>query len=125
MLDLPVVRHKDSEDLFERSKIIESLIKETGLNRKMAQQIAKEVHAFVVSNNLKIVTGPLLREISNVFLLKYGYELERLKNTRIGIPMFDLKEMREEGLDMNKEISKHVLKEEEAVEKLIGECDEK
>ena len=121
MILIPEVLHKDKKEPFDRTKITESLIKETELDRKIAEQIAKEVHAFIISNNLKIVTGPLLREISNVFLLSHNLEIHRLKNTRIGLPYYDLQSV----LLYDEKIIEHIEQEYYAVRKLIGECEQK
>ena len=144
MLDLPVVHHKDKEDQFEWKKIMYSLIKETGLKQEIAKEVAIEVYRFIITNNLKIVTGPMLREISNFFLLTRSLERERARNSRVGYPPAVLKEILMKGSDINGTISRHVISEFyaldsiareidirewfeqwNAVRKLIGECEEK
>lgn len=118
MLDLPVVvKRKSGDQLFNKDKIRDSLMKETGLTKLIATDIALEVKRFVFTNNLKIVTAPLIREICNTFLLSRGLEKHRLLYTRIGIPYFDLQGV----LLYDEKIIKHIEKEYYAVRKLIGE----
>ena len=77
---------------FEPNKIKESLIKETGLNGIDASKITEKVVRCIISisSNISHITAPMIREITNSILLQNGFEKERLKNTRIGIPFFDL-----------------------------------
>ena len=57
-----------------------------------AQKITLDVFRFITSSNLKILTAPLIRELVSYTLSKHGFEIARLKNTRIGFPYKDLEE---------------------------------
>ncbi len=78
---------------FDRKKIVESLIKETELKREKAERVAKEVERELEKLKLSYVTAPLIREIACVKLLEYGLEKERARYTRLGMPVFDVKEL--------------------------------
>ena len=100
---LPEVLYKDKESgivkkkSFEPIRIYNSLRKETELSEQEAEKITLDVFRFVTSSNLKILTAPLIRELVSYSLLKFGFEIARLQNTRIGFPYNDLKEKMSES----------------------------
>ena len=95
---LPEVLYKDKESgivkkkKFEPIRIYNSLRKETELSEQDAEKITLDVFRFVTSSNLKILTAPLIRELVSYSLLRFGFEIARLQNTRIGFPYNDLKD---------------------------------
>jgi len=95
---LPEVLYKDKEagivkkKRFEPIRIYNSLRKETELSEQDAEKITLDVFRFVTSSNLKILTAPLIRELVSYSLLRFGFEIARLQNTRIGFPYNDLKD---------------------------------
>jgi anaerobic ribonucleoside-triphosphate reductase len=95
---LPEVLYKDKESgivkkkRFEPIRIYNSLRKETELSEQDAEKITLDVFRFVTSSNLKILTAPLIRELVSYSLLRFGFEIARLQNTRIGFPYNDLKD---------------------------------
>ena len=125
LVDIPLVKRKSGDQEYQPQKIVESLLRETELDLITAQEIGIEVTKFIVSNSLKIVTAPLIREIINVCLLKKGYEKARLQYTRVGFPMFDLAKVLESPHLYAQEIVQHVVQEYEAVKKLIEEVEGK
>jgi ribonucleoside-triphosphate reductase (formate) len=84
-------------DSFETARIVESLIKETRVDRSFAQTIAKEVEKELGRMRLNYVTAPLIREIVNVKLLEHGMESVRARYTRLGMPVHDVKHLLENG----------------------------
>jgi ribonucleoside-triphosphate reductase len=84
-------------DGFQSSKIVDSLVKETKIDRSFAQTIAKEVEKELGHMRLNYVTSPLVREIVNVKLLEHGMESVRARYTRLGMPVFDVKMLLEDG----------------------------
>jgi len=101
---------------FDPKVIKESLRVETDLEDDQAEFITVEVCRFIiqVSGKIKIMTSPMIREIVNVMLLKYGFEKERLQYTRIGLPFYDISK-----LPFSYNITTHVFKEYHNVENLI------
>jgi len=95
---LPEVLYKDKESglvkkkKFKPIRIYNSLRKETELSEQDAEKITLDVFRFITSSNLKILTAPLIRELVSYSLLKFGFEIARLQNTRIGFPYNDLKD---------------------------------
>lgn len=93
---LPEVLFKDKtsgivkKDKFDPDRIYVSLLKETNLSEQDAEKITLDVFRFITSSNLKILTAPLIRELVSYTLSKFGFEIARLQNTRIGFPYNDL-----------------------------------
>ena len=104
---LPEVLYKDKEsgivkkNKFDPNRIYHTLRKETGLSEEDAHKVTLDVFRFITSSNLKILTAPLIRELVSYTLSKFGYEIARLKNTRIGFPYKDLEEKIAECDDVN------------------------
>ena len=86
---------------FNRSKITESIVRETELNSIDADKIAYEAEKFIKTMNIEHVSAPLIREIVNVKLLENGYEKERNLYTRIGMPVYDLSRIINSGSNEN------------------------
>jgi len=95
---IPEVLYKDKQEgivkksEFNPNRIYEKLIKETNLSKKDAKKITLDVFRFIASSNLKTLTAPLIRELVSYSLSKFGFEIARLQNTRIGFPYKDLEE---------------------------------
>ncbi|MCK4381705.1 MAG: hypothetical protein KAW66_00275 [Candidatus Lokiarchaeota archaeon] len=93
---LPEVLFKDKtsgkvkKDKFDPDRIYVSLLKETNLSEQDAEKITLDVFRFITSSNLKILTAPLIRELVSYTLSRFGFEIARLQNTRIGFPYNDL-----------------------------------
>ncbi len=129
---LPEVLYKDKKEgivkknKFEPNRIYDRLIKETSLSEKDAEKVTLDVFRFIASSNLKILTAPLIRELVSYTLSKFGFEIARLQNTRIGFPYSDLEEKIDECQDVNelKEfIYQGVVNEFNEVKKLIEASD--
>jgi len=108
---------------YDPNKIYSSLIKETNLNEKDAKLVTLDVTRSIIaiSGNISYITAPMIREITNTILLKHGFEKERLKNTRIGFPYYDLEKLVESNntLEANIKILEHIKNEFSNVKKLI------
>jgi ribonucleoside-triphosphate reductase len=91
--DLALFVRTSSDDMmkWDRSKIVEALIKETGVAQEMANIIGVEVEKQIKSLSIEIITSPLIRELVDVKLLEYGLEDARRKHTRLGAPLYDVK----------------------------------
>ena len=103
----PEVLHKDKKEgivkksKFDPNRIYERLLLETSLSEKDAEKVTLDVFRFIASSNLKILTAPLIRELVSYTLSKFGFEIARLQNTRIGFPYHDLEEKIDECQDEN------------------------
>jgi len=129
---LPEVLFKDKKsgkvkkNKFDPDRIYVSLLKETYLSKEDAEKITIDVFRFITSSNLKILTAPLIRELVSYTLSKFGFEIARLQNTRIGFPYKDLEAKIAECNDVDelKEfVYKGVIDEFNEVKKLIEGSD--
>jgi ribonucleoside-triphosphate reductase len=82
-----------SDDIvgWDRERIVAALVKETELHREIAEDIGVEVENQIKSLKLKSVTAPLIRELVDVKLLEFGLEEARRRHTRLGSPLYDVK----------------------------------
>lgn len=73
--------------------IIRSLVKETGVSIKVANEIAQEVEKKILGGQLKNVTSKLIRELTNAELHERGLEEAQKRYTRLGFPVYDVKQI--------------------------------
>jgi ribonucleoside-triphosphate reductase (formate) len=89
-LNLFVRTSEETISDWNRSKIIDALIRETYIDHDTASEISKEVERMIWKSGVKMVTAPLIRELVNAKLIEKGLENERKKHTRLGMPMYDV-----------------------------------
>jgi len=78
---------------FNSHKIIQSLVREGSLPLELAQKITEEVENRIYKYQTTYLTGSLIREMVNSVLLEHGHEDYRNKLARLGMPVFEVKEM--------------------------------
>jgi len=83
---------------FDRGNIIKSLLKETDVNRSVAENIGNEVENKIKDYKIKYLTTALIREMVNAKLLEYGYENIQNQYTRLGMPVYDVEKKLKTGL---------------------------
>ncbi len=100
--DLSLFVRTSADDIvaWNRSRIVDALIKETGVKKELAEIIGLEVEKQVKKLSVEFITAPLIRELVDVKLLEYGLEDMRRKHTRLGVPIYDVKQI---ILNKNKE----------------------
>jgi anaerobic ribonucleoside-triphosphate reductase len=91
--DLAMFVRTSGDDLvgWDREKIVDALVRETELNREIAEEIGLEVENQIKGLKIKSVTAPLIRELVDVKLLEFGLEEARRRHTRLGSPLYDVK----------------------------------
>ena len=89
-VSLSVRRSDDRLGLWDKTAIVDALIRETGVSRNIAEVIVEEVEEDVIASKVKNLTSSMIRELVNAKLILYGFEEERLKHSRIGIPFYDI-----------------------------------
>jgi len=88
---IPKVVESDlKQHLYDPQKIFDALKKETGLEKEKAKKLVETVSRYLISNSIRIITTPMVREVVNSFCLKLKLEETRLKHTRVGLPKWDL-----------------------------------
>lgn len=78
---------------FNSEKIVKSLIKETGIDKEVAREVAFKVEVEIRHMDLEFLSSPLIREIVNVKLLEKQLETARKRYTRVGLPVADVEKM--------------------------------
>lgn len=80
-------------NIWEKGKIIESLIKEVGATPDLAEEIAGSVENRLVDANLATVTTSIIREFVDLELLQRGLATMHEKHSHLGLPMFDVEQI--------------------------------
>lgn len=103
---------------FDANKIVDSLVRETGMPVELAQKTAKEAEKRLLRSKTKYLTAPLIREVVNAILVEKGLEEHRHKLTRLGLPVHDITSLIEDrsrisqgSAVVHEEIRKVVMKE--------------
>jgi len=78
---------------WDRSRIVEALVRETRLKKSEAEEIAKAVENKVVASGLKSISVSLLRELVNNELFERGYKTKLEKQEIIGMSVFNLEQV--------------------------------
>lgn len=78
---------------FDKSKITDSLLKETRVPRTVAKEISEEVSEDIRRLQLHNISSALIREMVNTKLLQKRHIDEKRQYTRIGLPIHDAKQM--------------------------------
>ncbi|MFA4858316.1 MAG: anaerobic ribonucleoside-triphosphate reductase [Candidatus Margulisiibacteriota bacterium] len=78
---------------WDREKIVAALIRETELDSATADLIGLEVEEQIRSLKIETITSPLIRELVDVKLLEHGLEEARRRHTRLGTPLYDVKQI--------------------------------
>ncbi len=93
--DLTLFVRTSDEDIkeWDSTKIYEALIRETDISPDAARIVAREVEKLVRSLNIPIVSAPLVRELTNAKLVEYGLTEIRKQHTRLGVPLYDVRQI--------------------------------
>lgn len=75
---------------FDRKKIVQALIREANVPRKLAESISKEAEDRLKKLQIRYLTAALIREFVNAILLEKGLEEYRHSLTRLGQPVYDV-----------------------------------
>ena len=78
---------------WDRTRIAEALVRETGIDVPTAHAIARDVEQTIIRSDTKTVTSPLVRELVNAKLIERGLEDVRARHTRLGMPLYDVEQL--------------------------------
>ncbi len=99
---LPEVRTSRMDvEKFDSAKIIDSLERETGINRDAAEKVTKTVLKRIIQSNVQWLSGPQIREMACSVLAEMGLLEARRKYTRIGMPLMDYHTLLTQGIKEN------------------------
>ncbi|UCG95938.1 MAG: anaerobic ribonucleoside-triphosphate reductase [archaeon] len=102
---------------FAKEKIVDSLLNETEIEVRTAEKIGKEVERFIRNSNMDYVPSSLIRELVNTKLVENGLEEIRRKYTRVGLPVYDITKLINEGTKENANLQYNP----ETIHKLMGD----
>jgi ribonucleoside-triphosphate reductase len=74
---------------WDRERIVEALVRETAMDRALAELVAAEVERQIAAAGIERVTTSLVRELVDAKLVEHGLEHFRRRHTRLGVPLFD------------------------------------
>jgi len=94
---LKVRTSRDKIEPFDLGKIANTLVKETGASQETAFEIASQVWKELKKLNVEYLTAPMIREIVNTKLVEAGLEDLRKRYTRLGIPVYNITTLIENG----------------------------
>jgi ribonucleoside-triphosphate reductase len=78
---------------WNRQRIVDALLRETNIDRDIAERISREVEEQIFSSKISLVTAPLVRELVDAKLIEYGLEEARRMHTRLGVPLYDVDQL--------------------------------
>jgi len=93
---------KSEINIWDKSKITDSLIKETGTSGELAQEIADTVERKIFESNFGTITTSIIRELIDIELIERGLSMIHKKHSHIGLPIYDVEQI---ILSANKENS--------------------
>ena len=96
-INISVRESSDNISLWDKERIIDALVRETGLSRNISELIVGEVEEEVVTSKIGTLSSSLVRELVNAKLVTYGLEEERNRHARLGVPSHDVKSLLEEA----------------------------
>jgi ribonucleoside-triphosphate reductase len=78
---------------FDRSRIVQALIREAAVPVELAQKVAEETEERLLKLDALYLTAPLIREFVNAVLIEKGLHEYRHKLTRLGLPVYDVSQL--------------------------------
>ncbi|MEW6189310.1 MAG: anaerobic ribonucleoside-triphosphate reductase [Actinomycetota bacterium] len=78
---------------WDKSKIVNSLIKETGASSELAQEIADAVERKIFESNFGTITTSIIRELIDIELIERGLTMIHKKHSHLGLPMYDVEQI--------------------------------
>lgn len=115
--EIYVMTSKQTFERFSKEKIVKSLLNETAIDGGIAEKIGADVERFVRNSNMDYVSSSLIREMVNAKLIENGLEDIWREYTRVGLPVFDITKLINEGTKENANLQYNP----ETIHKLMGD----
>jgi ribonucleoside-triphosphate reductase len=78
---------------WDRSRVTDSLVRECGATRDLADEISQAVEDRIESSNLMTVTTAFIRELVDLELLGRGLSKMHQRHSHLGLPMWDVEQI--------------------------------
>ncbi len=100
---------------WDYTRIVEALVRETGLDEGLANAIAIEVEQQIAMAEVKTLTASLIRELVGAKLIEHGLEEHHRRHMRLGVPLYDAERIirgpSADGTALDPDATGHVLAE--------------
>ncbi|MDZ4165837.1 MAG: anaerobic ribonucleoside-triphosphate reductase [Smithellaceae bacterium] len=83
----------DESARWNRQRIVDALLRETGIDYITAETISKEVEKQIITSGITRLTTTLIRELVDARLVEKGMEQARRMHATLGFPMFDVRQL--------------------------------
>lgn len=80
-------------NIWEKSKIVDSLVKETNASLELSKEIADAVEMKIFESNLSNITTSMIRELIDIELLERNLSILHKKHSHLGLPMYDVEQI--------------------------------
>ncbi len=84
---------KEEINLWDKNKIVDSLILETDASPELARLIADRVEQRIVEGHMNTVTTSIIRELVDLELLERGLGTMHKRHSHLGLPMYDVEQI--------------------------------
>ncbi len=84
---------KSELNIWDKSKIVVSLIKETGASSELANEIADAVEKKIFDSSFGTITTSIIRELIDMELLGRGLSMLHKKHSHVGLPIYDVEQI--------------------------------
>lgn len=74
---------------WDARRIVEALVRETGIEEEMATHVAAEVEIQIRQAKMRTLTSSLVRELVSAKLVELGLDAYRNRHRRLGLPLYD------------------------------------
>jgi anaerobic ribonucleoside-triphosphate reductase len=93
--DITLFVRTSGEDIvrWNRQRIVEALIRETGVDADTAETISRDVEKQIVASGISLLTTPLIRELVDAKLVERGLEHDRRMHALLGFPLYDVRQL--------------------------------
>jgi len=93
--DLTLFVRTSEEDVvrWDRRRIVEALIRETGIDVDTAEAISLAVEKQIVQSGMSLLTTPLIRELVDAKLIERGLDHARRVHALIGFPLYNVRQL--------------------------------
>ena len=93
--DITLFVRTSGEDIvrWNRRRIVEALIRETGVDADTAETISRDVEKQIVASGISLLTTPLIRELVDAKLIERGLEHDRRMHALLGFPLYDVRQL--------------------------------
>lgn len=93
MAKLYIRTSSESLEEWDKERIVNTLIRETYLDRRTAEVISNEVEKQIIGLEVNILTSTLIRELVGAKLIELGLEKAHKMHMRLGVPLYDVEQI--------------------------------